>query len=180
MSKPIKNLITQAYRRQFGDLSGAVVIDLRGVKANDNNAMRSRLAEHQIRVTVVKNSLAKAALAETDLSGICDLLEGCSAMVYGGESIVNVARELVDIARKLKNLEFKGAIMEGELFGPDQVERLSKYPTREEAQAQIIQVFLGPAGQVIGAATSAGSDIASILDALTDKLEKGETLAKAG
>ncbi len=180
MSKPIKNLITETYRRKFGDLTGAVVIDIRGIKSNDNNAMRTRLSGKQMRVTVVKNSLAKKAVADTDLAGIDALLEGASAMVYGGESVVNVARELIDIAKGLKQLEFKGAIMEGILFGPNQIEELSKYPTREEAQAQVIQVILGPAGQLISAATSAGNNIASILKAMEEKLEKGEAITKIG
>ena len=61
---------------------------------------------------------------------------------------------------------------------PDQITALSKFPTKEEAQAQVIQVVLGPAGQVIGAATSAGANIASILKAVEEKLEKGEAIAK--
>ena len=46
-----------------------------------------------------------------------------------------------------------GAIMDGELFGPTQIEALSKYPTKTEAQGQVIQIILGAAGQVISAIT---------------------------
>ena len=51
---------------------------------------------------------------------------------------------------------------------------------REEAQAQIVQLLLSPAGQVIGAATSAGGSIAGILKTMEEKLEKGEAIAKVG
>ena len=64
-------------------------------------------------------------------------------------------------------------------LGPEQVEDLSKYPTREEAQAQIIGTILDAGGQFIATATCAGSAIASILSTLEEKLEKGETIAKA-
>lgn len=178
MSKPIKNLITDVYKHKFADVDGAVVIDIRGITANENNELRAELAQEGVRVTVVKNSLARRALADTNMAGLGDLFEGACAMVYGGESVVNVARMLIDKAKKLSKLEFKGAVMEGATFGPTQVEALSKYPTREEAQAQVIQVILGPGSQVAGALVGIGNEIAGILKSLEEKLEKGEAVTQ--
>ncbi len=180
MSKTVKNLISKAYANQFGDLTEAMIIDVRGIEANENNRLRSELAGKQIRITVVKNSLARATFKDTPLEPLGDLIEGPTALCYGGESVVNVARELVDIAKGIKELELKGAIMDGQLFGADEIEALSKYPTREEAQAQVIQVVLGPASQVAGALVGPGNTIASILKTIEEKLEKGETIAKVG
>ena len=179
MSKPVKNLIVQSYGNRFAELDSAVMIDLRGIDANANNAMRNELAQKRIKITVVKNGLAKRAWADTPLQELIALLDGSCALAYGADSVVEVARELISQA-KLVNLEFKGALMEGRVFGPDEVEQLSKYPTRDEAQGQVIQVLLGPASQVIGAAVSADNQIASILSSIEEKLEKGETIAKAG
>jgi large subunit ribosomal protein L10 len=180
MSKPVKNLITEEYRRRFADLDGCVVIDIRGVNALQNNDLRAGLLKEQVRVTVVKNSLAKSALTGTAMEKLGELLEGPCALAYGGESVVNIARSLIARVKEIQALEVKGAIMEGELFTADQMEALSKYPTRAEAQAQVIQVVLGPAGQVIGAAVGAGNAIASILKAMEEKLEKGEAISKVG
>jgi large subunit ribosomal protein L10 len=177
MSKPIKNLITDVYKHKFADVSGAVIVDIRGISSNDNNSLRATLAEQGIRVTVVKNSLARRAMEGTSLAGMSDLFEGACALVYGGESVVNVARTLIDQAKAHK-FEFRGAFMEGVAFGPDEIEALSKYPTREEAQAQVIQVVLGPGSQVAGALVGIGNEIAGILKTLEEKLEKGETVSK--
>ena len=59
MSKPVKNMIVAEYQRRFGELDSAVLIDIRGVDANTNNAMRAKLNGKEMRVTIVKNSLAK-------------------------------------------------------------------------------------------------------------------------
>jgi large subunit ribosomal protein L10 len=91
---------------------------------------------------------------------------------------VEVARVLLDQVKSLPKLQIKGAIMEGEVYTADQIDALSKFPTRDEAQAQVIQVILGPAGQLIGAALGVGNQIASILKTMEEKLEKGETIAK--
>ncbi len=179
MSKPIKNMVTESYRRRFEGVDGGVIVDLCGVASNDNNHLRSVLAQEGLRVTIVKNSLARRAFAGTALEGVSQVIDGPSALVYGGDSVVVIVRQLVDLLKKVKNLELKGALMEGEVFEADQMEALSKYPTRQEAQSQILSVILGAGGQVISAATSGGSAIASILETMIEKLEKGETIAAA-
>jgi large subunit ribosomal protein L10 len=178
MSKPVKNLTTNEYKKRFGDLEGAVLIDIRGISSNDNNKLRAGLKQKQVRVTVVKNNLARRALEGTALAEMSSLLDGPSAFVYGGDSVVTVAREVLAQVKTMEAVQVKGAFMDGMIFKGKEVEALSKYPTRGEAQAQVIQLFLGPASQVIGAITSAGNAIASLIKAVEEKLEKGETIAK--
>jgi large subunit ribosomal protein L10 len=178
MSKPIKSLMIKAYREAFADLDGAVTIDIRGVESNKNNNLRNILAKKGIRVSVVRNGLMANAMKDTALDKIGEILDGPTAMCYGAQSVVEVARTLIAEAKGLGGLEFKGAIMEGIVFGPKDVEALSKYPTKDEAQSQVIQVILGPGSQVAGALVGAGNTIAGILAAMEEKLEKGEAITK--
>lgn len=181
MSKPVKNLITEDYKRRFDGLSGAVLVDVRGMEANDNNNFRAGLAEKSIKITVVKNSQAKRAFEGTDLEGLSAMLDGPSALVYAvsdDSSVVSVARELLDWAKKLDKLEFRGAILDGIMFGPDQIEALSKYPTKEEAQAKVVTMLLSPARNLVGAVKAPAGNIAGILKTIQEKLEKGEAIAK--
>ena len=181
MSKTIKELIVKEYESRFGDITEAVVIDIRGVDAISNNEFRIDLLKKDIHVTVIKNTLARKAMAGTPLESLTATFTGPSALAYGAESVVNVAREIIDWAKKIKDIELKGAILEGEYYeGAEGVKRLSEFPTREEAQAQVIQLVLAPAGNVIGATTSPGSNILGIVKEIQEKLEKGETIAKAG
>jgi large subunit ribosomal protein L10 len=177
MSKPVKNLITADYKKRFADLDGAVLIDIRGISSNDNNKLRAGLLSKKVRVTVVKNSLARKAIEGSKLAHLGEMLEGPSALVYGGDSVVSVAREVLEQLKTMEKIQVKGALMDGVLFKGDAVKELSKYPTRPEAQAQIIQIFLSPASSVIGAVTSAGNQIASLIKAIEEKLEKGEAIA---
>ncbi len=179
MSKPIKKLITESYRQRFAEYDGAVVIDICNVEANPLNDLRSKLAEKEIKVTVVKNTLARQAFEGSSLEGLGQMLTGPSTLVYGGASVVDVARQLIDLAKQVENLEFKGALMEGQAFGPEQIKELSEYPTREEAQAQAVQIFLSPGRNLAGQITGPGAKIASIVKTIQDKLEKGEAIQAA-
>ena len=181
MSKPIKELIVADYKKRFEDVEGALVLDIRGITANDNNSMRQGLHKKQIRVTIIKNTLAKKAFAGTKLEPLSPALEGPSALAYGAESVVDVARELVTWAKKVKQLTLKGAVLDGQLYaGAEGVKRLSQFPTREEAQAKVVQLILSPAGNLVRAATSPGSNIMGIVKEIQERLEKGQAIAKVG
>ena len=183
MSKPVKNLITDQYRELFKDVDGAVVIDIRGIPANTTNAMRADLAGKNIKVTIVKNSLAKRAWDGHALEPMGDYLDGACTVVYPTDenaSAVVVARELVDWVKKEKKIQFRGAVMDGLKFGPTEIDRLSEFPTKAEAQANVVTLLLSPARNLVGAAVAPGRNIAGILKTVQEKLEAGETLAKAG
>jgi len=178
MSKPVKNLIVESYRQRFDGVTGAVLVNFRGIDANANNALRGALAQNNMRVSVVKNNLAKLAWTGTAIEGLSGLVDGPSAVVFGGESVVDIARALMEQAKAIEQLTFLGALMEGQLFGPDQVEALSKYPTREEAQGQAVQLVMSPGQNVVAAALGPGRKVASLVKAIEDKLEKGEEINK--
>ena len=106
-------------------------------------------------------------------------ISGPSALVFGGNSIVEVARNLVDWAKKVKQLELKAAILDGQLFeGPAGVKRLSDFPTKEEAQGTIIQLVLSSAGNLVKATTSPGSNLLGIIKEIKTRLEEGNTIDK--
>src|SRR5690606_3600611 len=108
-------------------------------------------------------------------------LVGPAAFAYGGSSVVDVARQLIEWSKKVKPLELKAAVLDGQLFaGEEGVRRLSQFPTREEAQAKVVALLLAPAGNVVGAATGPARKLMGIVKEIQDRLEKGETIAKAG
>ena len=181
MSKPVKELILADYKKRFDDVEAALVIDVRGMDANDNNALRLDLASKDIRVTIVKNSLARKAFAGTGLEPIIGSLQGPSALAYGAESVVDVAREMVAWARKLEHLELRAAVLDGELFeGQAGVARLSQYPTRLEAQARVVQLVLTPAATLVAAMLGPPSGILSIVKEIERRLSDEEPISKAG
>ncbi|MCA9303334.1 MAG: 50S ribosomal protein L10 [Phycisphaerales bacterium] len=179
MSKPVKEMMIQDYKEMMGDIEDALVIGLRGISSNDTNVIRSGLAKKEIRVTVMRNKLFGQAFGDTNLSGLSEVLKGSSAVAYGAESVVDVAREIVALVKKFPEIELKGAILDGMLFeGEAGVKALSKFPTRDEAIAKAVTLVLSPARNLVGAIKGPGSGLAGIIKAVEEKLEKGEAIAK--
>ena len=79
-------------------------------------------------------------------------MTGPSAFVYGGDSVVNAARALMKAVKQHPDISLKGAVLDGNLFeGEAGVKRLSDFPTKEEAQAKVVQLVLAPGANVLGA-----------------------------
>lgn len=181
MSKVVKDIMMRDYQERLGDLEDAMVISLRGVPANDNNAIRSELATKDIHVTVVRNKLFLQTFGETKLAELAPVLTGSNAMVYGAESVVEVAREIVEIVKKFPGVELRGAVLDGVLFeGESGCEALSKFPTRDEAIAKDVSVILGPGRALLASVKGPGSALVGIVKSIEQKLEDGETISKIG
>lgn len=179
MSKSIKQMMMNDYTSRLGGIEDAMIISLRGVKATDTNRLRTKLAKKNIKVTVVRNALARKVMEGTKLQPLGDLLTGSNALAYGQASIVEIAREIVGMMKELPGMELKGAILDGTVFAGDaRVKELSKFPTRQEAIADLIAAVLGPGRTLASQIKGPGAKAAGLVKAIEDKLEKGETITK--
>jgi len=179
MSKPVKKLIRDELTRRFEGVTQLAVVDFTGVDANTNNAIRARLHEKDIRMVVVKNSLARQAFRELGVVDAGELLNGPSAVAFGADSVVTVVRELLDIHRDAPNLTVKAAFLEGEVFGADQIEALSKYPTRDEAVAQALQCVLSAGANLSACLLGPSGQIAGILQTIEDQHDEADEAGDA-
>jgi large subunit ribosomal protein L10 len=181
MSKTVKTMIIREYKNRLGEFNDAALISIRGVKGIQLTKVRGVLREKSIKITMLQNALARNSFKGTALEGFTKLLTGSSALVYGGNSVVEVAREIVGLLEKFPALELKGALLDGQLYeGKNGVKELSMFPTREEAVAQVVTLIVSPARKLVGQIQGPGSNIAGIVKAIETKLEKNEEIKKVG
>lgn len=189
MSKRVKSLIEKDYSARLGHVDAVAVINPRGITAKQTNVLRRKLAEKGVKVTVVKNTLARRAGAQIGIEGFERLLDGPSAVVYGEKkadgdatAISSVCRVLIDQKKDkaFTALELRGVFFDGEVYqGEAGVEKVSKFPTREEAIADLVGCILGPGAQLAGALNGPGAAIAGILKAIEEKKGEGAETAAA-
>lgn len=185
MSKTVKNIIMRDYKARIAsgqeEYPDATLISIRGVKGVDSTKLRQALAKKKVRITVVQNALAKKAFEGSRLEPLKDLMTGGNALAYGGESVVEVARELVAWIAKIPALELKGAVLDGTLFkGKAGVEELAKYPTKDEAIGKVVTLLVSPGRNILGQVQGPGRKLLGIVKGIEEKLEKGETITKVG
>jgi large subunit ribosomal protein L10 len=156
-------------------LDSLVVVGFAGVDAVATRIIRGRLREKQIRMTVVKNSVARQAFEAIGLPQAKALIEGPCAIAFSTDpkqvSVVSVVRELLAINKDAPNLTVKAAVLEGAVFGSDQIETLSRFPTRQEAIARAVACVLWPGRKLAGCLIGPGARIAGLLKAVQEKKE---------
>ncbi|RKY08054.1 MAG: 50S ribosomal protein L10 [Planctomycetota bacterium] len=173
MSYFVKSLVQSEYENIFGAVSDFVVVDMTGVSGVDNNILRGELKEKGIHLTIVKNSMMRRALKSLGMDDACAAFgSGPCTVAYGGDSVVDIAKEVVDWAKKIKAIEPRGAFVDGMLMAGDGVKELSKMPTRVELQGQVVQLALTPGANVAGALLGPGGVIAGCVESLIEKLEE--------
>ena len=173
MSYFVKSLVQGEYEQKFDGVSEFVVIDTTGISGVDNNILRGELKEKGIRMTVVKNSLMCLALQKLEMDGACSIFAaGPCTVAYGGDSVVDVAKELVDQAKKIKAIDLKGAYVDGTVMDGAGVKALSKMPSRAELQGQVVQLVTSPGANIAGALVGPGGVIAGCIESLIEKLEE--------
>jgi large subunit ribosomal protein L10 len=172
MSKPVKELVRKELMKRLEGVSSLAVIGFTGLDAIATHGIRSNLVKKDIHVTVVKNALAKQAFKELGLTSASELLEGPCAIAYGSDSVVSVVRALIELGKDAKALTIKGAVMEGAIFRQAEIDALSKYPTRDEAIANLVAAVLSPGRKLAAALLAPGSKLASILKTIEEKAPK--------
>lgn len=175
MSKKIKSLIEKELAARFEGVQSVAVINPRGIDANRNNTIRRKLREQGVRMTVVKNTLARRATGNSALKGFEALLDGPSAVIFGDASISKIARILVEEKKADDKLELRGVFFDGEVYiGNEGVEQVSKLPTREEAIANLLSALLGPGKKLAGALKGPGGQVAGVLKTIEEKAPQDE------
>lgn len=172
MSKRVKNLITAELQSKFKGADSVIVVDYTGIDSKTTAGVRRALREKKVKMTVVRNAMAAKALEAVGLKGAKELLKGTNAVVYGGESVVDAAKELVEQGKKIEKLKIKGAIVEGRILDPKSAQDLAKLPSKKELQAMIVGQILGPGRKLAGQIKGPAGKIAGQLKKHAENKEK--------
>jgi large subunit ribosomal protein L10 len=173
MSKYVKDLITKDIRNRLNGVEDALLVDVIGMKNDKAVQLRQRLRQKNIRLLVIKNSLAKRATEGTRLAAAFERSEGTLALVWGGEDVISLAKEIVKIS-KMKEFEPfkpKGGAMEGQPLSADQVQAVSKWPSRQEQLSILSGQILSPGAKLSSQLLGAGAKLASQIKKKSEEAE---------
>lgn len=160
MSKVIKNHIMNELTRELDGHGEVLVVDVSGLTGNQVNDLRLALGEQDISLLTVKNSLARRACESIGLGAVGPILEGPSTLVWGGEDVVALSREITKWAKEIGSLAVKGGTVEGKMLDAAGVDKLSKSPGRLELLSIISGLILSPGGNIAGALLGPGGRVA--------------------
>jgi ribosomal protein L10 len=176
MSKYVKNLIAEHLRQRLQGVDDALLVNMVGLSANATSRLRAELRNNKINIVVVKNSMAARATEGTPLAAMFEGLSGTAAICWGAEDIVSLAKKITALIRDDKNAPFsaRGGVMDGERLTAEQVERVSKWPSRLEQLSILSGQILSPGARLVSQLSAVGGALASQIEQRGEKDEETE------
>ncbi len=174
MSKAIKDMLVDDLKHRLQTVGDVVVVSLGRLDAQKTTRLRHTLRKKQIHLQLVKNSLARRATAGTPLEPAMTDAAGMLALAWGGEDVVDLAKEIDRIAgdKEFEGFECRGGAMDGSRLAAADVQRVAKWPTRGE-QLSILSGQINSLGALLsGQILSAGGALAGQIASRVEDLEK--------
>jgi large subunit ribosomal protein L10 len=146
-----------------------ILADYRGLTVANITDLRQRLRTQDGGFHVIKNSLFALALQETGVEVPPERLDGPLGVgfCYGDPSAV--AKVLLDFARETQILQVRGAILNGQFVGAEQVRAIADLPPREVVLAQLLGTVQGPMSTLVSTITAPLREIAQVLRARSEQ-----------
>jgi large subunit ribosomal protein L10 len=171
MKKSDKSAVVKDLSEKINEYSHFYVTDTLGLNSGDTSDLRRLCFKKDIKMMVVKNTLFKLALQQSDkeVEGMEEAFKGTSAVLFSNTG--NAPAKLIKDFQKKKDLPLlKGAFVEESIYlGGEQLEVLTNIKSKEELLGDVIGLLQSPAKYVISALQSGGTKIHGILQTLSEK-----------
>ena len=136
MSKQIKQMEMDALKKTFAGVRDMVLLSSNGLDCHADSLFRTNLSKKNIRLHMVKNSLARRVFAEMGIK-VDAAWSGPTLVAWGADSLADLSKAIDGLIGPKKNDKVKPklAVAEGQAVTFDQAKTM---PTRAEAIATIL------------------------------------------
>lgn len=139
-----KQAIVAEVNQAAGAALSAVVSDYRGLTVSQMTDLRVKARESGVYLKVIRNTLARRAVEGTDYACLNEAFTGPTMLAFSQEDPGAAARLLKDYAKEHEALKVRALSVGGVMYGAEDIDRLAKLPTRDEALSLLMAVMLAP------------------------------------
>jgi large subunit ribosomal protein L10 len=158
----------------FSKCSVGVLTDYRGLTAAKMTELRRKFREASVEYRVVKNTLARFAAERAGKDELVGLFEGPIAIAFGYGDITEPAKALAAYIEEAKvEMTVKGGFLPDRMLSAEEVETLSKLPSRDILLARVVGGIKSPLTALVGRLSAPMTGLVGVLQARIKQLEEG-------
>ena len=140
MTRDEKSQIVAELSEAFKNSEAIVISDFKGLDVKTLEELRNSARELDVKVRVIKNTLAAIALKNAEKEGMS--FKDTNIFLWGDQ--LSVCKVAAKFEEKNETFALKTAYVDGEVASIDKVRALSKMPSKEELIAMLLQVWNAP------------------------------------
>lgn len=138
-----KALVAEVNKLAAGALS-VVAAEYRGITVTQMTELRSKARAKGVQMRVVKNTLARKALAGTAFECIGSKLKGPLVLAFSKDDPGAAARVIKDFAKSNEKLIATLVSLGGTVLPATQLDKVAELPTREQALSMLLGTMKAP------------------------------------
>ena len=150
----------------------AVAAVYSGVTVEEMTDLRVKARQDNVYLRVVKNTLARRALENTDFECMSERLTGPLILAFSQEDPGAAARVAKDFAKENDKFEVTMLSVGGELLEPSEIDKLAKLPTRDQAISMLMAVMLAPTEKFVRTLNAVPTKLVRTVAAISDQKQQ--------
>jgi len=146
-----------------------VAAEYRGLSVAQMTELRSRARKQGVYMRVVKNTLARKALAGTSFESVGPKLKGPLVLAFSKDDPGAAARVVKDFAKANDKLVATLVALGGQVMPGAQLEKVASLPTREQALSMLLGVLKAPIEKFVRTLAEPPAKLARTLAAVREQ-----------
>ncbi len=143
----------------IGTATNAFLISFKGITVPQVTELRKHVRESGSDYVVVKNTLALIAVKDSPLVALKTQFKGETAVAFNRTDAVPLAKALTKFAKDVPTVQFKGAMLNGQIVPATEIQNIANLPSREELIGKLLFLMQSP---IRGLATVLAANIRNL------------------
>lgn len=169
MEKADKVKAVEELKDKFARANATFIAEYKGIKALQMDELRKALRGASIDFRVVRNTLARRAIAGTELEPLSGSLKGSTAIAFSFKDAALAAKTLVQFSKDQPNLKLKLGTLGKKQIGLNEIKGLAELPPREVLLAKMLGSMKSPSTGFVMVLSGVPRKLLYALNAIKDK-----------
>ena len=146
-----------------------VAAEYRGLTVAQMTELRAKARKQGVYMRVVKNTLARKALAGTTFESLGPKLKGPLVLAFSRDDPGAAARVVKDFAKAHEKLVATLVSLSGQVLPGGELDKVASLPTREQALSMLLGVLKAPVQKLAGTLAEPAARLARTVAAVRDR-----------
>ena len=164
MNQTQKKEFVAGLKESLSSANLLVLTNQSGLTVSESTELRAKMREAGARYKVVKNTLARLAVEDTQFSSIQDQLKGPTAVAYSEDSVA-AARVAVNFMKTNPKLTVVSGMLGTKILDVNSIKDLANLPSLDVMRAKLLSALQAPATKIATVINSPARSLACVIAA---------------